>query len=90
MKPIKYFPLIKHCHQIIFLFFLLNCYLVTGANPGKAVGAIVPPKTYESKFIHDDFVQFGKQHSRYKAILPPIVLSEKCCDWFNTAVVNPT
>jgi len=32
-----------------------------------------PPKTYESNFVHHDFVQFGKQHSRYKVILPPIV-----------------
>ena len=31
-------------------------------------------------FIHHDFVQFGKQHSRYKAILPSIVLSQQCCD----------
>jgi len=28
-------------------------------------GAIAPPKTYESNIIHHDFVQFGKQHSRY-------------------------
>jgi len=28
-----------------------------------------PPKTYESNFFHHDFVQFGKQHSRSKAIL---------------------
>jgi len=53
-----------------------------------AIGAIAPPKTYESNFIHDDappksyasdfinhdFVHFGKQHSRYKAILPFIAL----------------
>jgi len=25
--------------------------------------AIAPPKTYESSFVHHDFVQFGKQHS---------------------------
>jgi len=35
-------------------------------------------KTYESNFVHHDFVQFGKQHSRYKVILPPTVLSEEC------------
>jgi len=33
-------------------------------------GSDRPPKTYESNFIHHDFEQFGKQHSRYKAILP--------------------
>jgi len=39
-----------------------------------------PPKTYEINFIHHDFVQFGKQHSRYKAILPSIILSQQCCE----------
>ena len=41
-----------------------------------AIGAIVPPpKTYESNFFHHEFEQFGKQHSRYKAIMPSIALS---------------
>ena len=35
-----------------------------------------PPKTYESNFFHHDFVQFGEQHSRYKAILTSIVLPQ--------------
>jgi len=30
--------------------------------------------------IHHDFVQSGKQHSRYKANLPSIVLSQLCCE----------
>jgi len=34
-----------------------------------------PPKTYESFFIYHDFVQFEKQHSRYKAIMLSIDLS---------------
>jgi len=38
------------------------------------------PKTYESTFIHHDFVQFGKQHSRYKAILSSIVFAQQCCE----------
>jgi len=38
-------------------------------NQGGSRGAPPPPKTYESNFFHHDFVQFGKQHSRYKAIL---------------------
>jgi len=38
----------------------------------KAIGAIAPSKSYESNFIHHDFVQFGKQHSQFKAILPPL------------------
>jgi len=40
-------------------------------------GAIAPPKTYESSFFHNDFLQFGKQYSRYKTILPSIVLSQR-------------
>ena len=49
--------------------------------PGKAIGVIAPtPKTYESNFIHRDFVQIGKQQSRYEAILPLIVLSQQCCE----------
>ena len=33
------------------------------------------PKTYEKyNFIHHDFVQLGKQHSRYKAIVSSIAL----------------
>jgi len=31
-----------------------------------------PPKTYESKFFHHDFAQFGKQYLRFKAILLPL------------------
>ena len=31
-------------------------------------------------FIHRDCARFGKQHSRYKAILPSIVLSQQCCE----------
>ena len=40
-------------------------------------GAIVmihPPK------YHHDFLQFGKQHSRYKDILSSVVWSQHCCD----------
>jgi len=52
-----------------------------GADSRGAIAAIIPPKRYESNFIHHDFVQFGKQHSRYKAI----------CDVFfiSHTVVNP-
>jgi len=39
---------------------------IAGAYPA---GAIAPPKIYESSYIHHSFVQFGKQHSRFKAIL---------------------
>jgi len=60
-----------------------------GADPG---GGDRPPtpKTYESNFFQHDFVKFGKQHSRYKAILLSIVLSQQCCEvyFMFLAVVN--
>jgi len=37
----------------------------SGADPGG--GAISPINTYESNFIYHNFIQFGKQHWRYKA-----------------------
>jgi len=40
---------------------------------GRIQGGDRPLKTYESIFFHHDFVQFGKQHSRYKAMLLSIV-----------------
>ena len=46
-----------------------------GADPG---GGRSLSKTYESSFIHHDYVQFGKQPSRYKAILSSIVLWQQC------------
>jgi len=48
------------------------------------------PQTYESNFIHHDFVQFGKQHWRSKAILPFIGLSQQCCKvyFISITVVN--
>ena len=64
----------------------------SGVHPGGAIGAISPPKTYESiSLLTHDFVQFGKQHSRYKAILPSIVLSQQCCEvyFISLTVVNP-
>jgi len=36
------------------------------------------PKTDESNFIYHDFLQFGNQHLRCKAILSSIVLSHQC------------
>jgi len=49
-----------------------------------------PHKIYESNFTHYDFVQFGKQHSRYQAIIPLIVLSQQCCRvyFISLTVVN--
>jgi len=58
---------------------------------GRASGAIAPAKTYESNFIHHDNLQFGKQYSRYKDILPSTVLSQQRCEiyFISLAVVNP-
>ena len=57
-------------------------HVVSGANPGGATAAAAPPKTYESNCFHHDFVQFGKQHLRYKAIFPSIVSSQQSCEIF--------
>jgi len=44
-----------------------------------------PPETYASNYIHHNFVQFGKQHSWYKAILSSTVLSQQCCEVLYTS-----
>jgi len=36
----------------------------------KAIGAIALFKTYESNFVHHDFVQFVKQHSQWPFCRP--------------------
>ena len=65
---------------------------ISGRSRG-AIGAIAPQKTYKSNSFHHDFVQFRKQHSRYQAILPSIVLSQQCCEvevyFISLTVVNP-
>jgi len=85
MKPKQFF-------QYILSFLNLNSdkHLCGGLRGGSR-GAIAPPKTYESNFIHHDFAQFRKQDLRYKAILPSIVLSQQCCEvyFISLAVVNP-
>jgi len=50
-----------------------------GADSGEGDWGDRPTKTYESNVFHDDFKQFVKQPSRFKAILPSIVLSQQCC-----------
>ena len=45
-----------------------------------SIGVIASSETYESSFTVHDFVQFGKQHSRCKAILPSTVLSQQYCE----------
>ena len=36
-------------------------HIVPGADPGGGDWGDRPPKTYESNFIHHNFVHFGKQ-----------------------------
>ena len=43
-----------------------------------------PSKTCGSNFIHHDFVQLGKQNSRFKAILSSTVLSQQFCEVYFT------
>ena len=54
-----------------------NKSTATGEDPGGDWGDR-PPKTYETNSIHHDLVKFGKQHSRYEAILSSVVLSQQC------------
>jgi len=65
--------------------------LQPGADPEGGDWGNRIAKTYESSFIRDDFLQFGKQHSRHKAILPPIILSQQCCEeyFISLTVVHP-
>jgi len=58
----------------------LHYILEQGRIQGEAIGAIVPPKTYESNFFHHNIVQARKQHSRHKASFSFIVLSQQCCE----------
>jgi len=51
-----------------------------GCSKEGRLGLIASSETYESNFPVHDFVQFGKQHSRCKAILPSTVLSQQCCE----------
>ena len=50
-----------------------------------------PLKPKKVSFFHHDFVEFGRKHSRYKGILPSIVLSPQCCEvyFISLTVVNP-
>jgi len=69
------------------MYYLLRNH-ITAAQGG--IGVIPSPKTYESMFILHIFLQFGKQHLRYKPILSSIVLSQQCCEvyFISLTVVN--
>ena len=58
--------LVKSSHPNI-IGWIRSCIFVQLKYPGGRTdpgGDNCPPKTYESNFIHHDFGQFGKQHSR--------------------------
>jgi len=44
-----------------------------------SIGTSAPAEACESNYIQHDFLQSGKQHSRYKAILSSIILSQQLC-----------
>ena len=70
--------------------FICWYHYIQGWIQEGAIGAI-DPQNYESCFTLHDFEQFEKQHSRYKAILPSIVLLQHCCEvyFISFTVVNP-
>ena len=84
----------KTCFRSVYLY--LRGYRVwfpsdprRGGSRGT-IGWIAPPKTYENNFVRHDFVQFGKQHWRYKDIFPSLALSKQCCEvyFISLTVVN--
>ena len=80
--PENYEPFCKHHVNVT----LVNSWTnscsddVPDFRPAVDTGGDRPSlKLTKSKFIHHDFVQFGKQHSRYKVIWSCIVLSQERC-----------
>ena len=68
----------QHQHGICNVKFHQGIYFLPyRAAPGERLGRLTP-KTYENNFIHHYFLQFWKEHSRYKVILSPIVSSQQC------------
>jgi len=69
-----------HCLVVLHLR-KMSTFIDPGADTEGGIRAIAALKdTYESIFIHHNFVKFGKQHSRYMAILSSVVLSQQCCE----------
>ena len=64
---------------------LLSIRVDSLVTKGRIQGAI--PEICESNFINHNFLQSGKQHSRYKAILPSTVLSLQCCEVYFTSLI---
>jgi len=66
-------------------------FSVSLCSIGKSDCGDLPPKTYKSNFVHHGFVQFGKQHSRFKAIFLSTTLSQQCYEvyFISLTAVNP-
>jgi len=62
------------------IFIAVNASVADQGHIQGVIWAIAPPETYESNFIPNVFLQFRKKHSRNKAILLSIVLSQQCCE----------
>jgi len=58
---------------------------------GGRLGQSSPLKPTKLILVAMIFLQFGKQHSRYKVILSSIVLSQQCCEryFIPLAVAKP-
>jgi len=72
------FPLvIDYCHYVLHAYTLSIGYQpqqwTIWCRGGSRGGAIDPLKPKKINFIHHGFVQFGKQHSRCKAICRPLI-----------------
>jgi len=67
-KRQAYVRLVECCTKLQPLLWHALCSCCRGRSREGRLGDRPPPKTYESNLIHHDFVQFEKQHSRYKAI----------------------
>jgi len=72
VADISYPRIVSGSSYVIQKSWFISSHLHSGSGSDPGVGAIGATKTYESNFIHHDFLQFGKQHSRYKAILSSI------------------
>jgi len=56
-----------------------QCWASLRGRSRWGIGGDLPRETYKSSYLHYDFVQFVKQHSQCKAILPSMPLSQQCC-----------
>jgi len=72
--------------------YIATCLSAISSHKGGSRGGRSPPlKLNESNFFHHNLVQFGKQYSRYKAILSSMVLSQNCCEVYlgSLTAANP-